>query len=343
MRTFSWASGGALILAVVLASGVRAAETVEFPTAIDAYRQGISAHRGGHPDAAARALEYAAERGVLGAQLKLAKMYAAGDGVARNDAKAFRYYQRIADQYADISPTHPVARYVAEAFVALAQYRRDGVPALQLKANAYRAVGLLVHAASYFGDATAQYELARMYLTGEGVLKDTSLAVNWLANASKKQHALSQALLGDILWRGIDGTPRRPLKGLALLELARENASREEAAVVEPLYERAFAEAKAGERETAEKIAAYWQRRPQEGEAAVATETVHPTPPAEARSDAARPAAASAPVTPLPATPASAPPSAAARPTAAVVEATPAQPIGLGFRNVGDGAASTAQ
>jgi len=343
MRTCSWA-GGALILALISASGVRAAETVEFPTAIDAYRQGISAHRGGHPDAAARALEYAAERGILGAQLKLAKMYATGDGVARNDAKAFRYYQRIADQYAEISPAHPVARYVAEAFVALAQYHRDGVPTLQLNANPYRAVGLFVHAASYFGDPNAQYELARMYLSGEGVLKDTSLAVNWLANASKKQHAPSQALLGDILWRGIDGTPRQPLKGLALLELARQNASRSDAAMVEPLYKRAIAEAKADERETAEKIAAYWQHRPQEGEAAMSTESVRPAAPAEARQDAARPAAASAPVAPPPATPASAAPSAAApRPTAAVVEATPTQPMGLGFQNVGDNTPSTAQ
>ena len=78
--------------------------------------------KGGRMVVALPALEYAAARGVLGAQLKMARLYAAGRDVPKNDAKAFSYFQEIADQYADISPSSPIAKYVGESLVALGQY-----------------------------------------------------------------------------------------------------------------------------------------------------------------------------------------------------------------------------
>src|ERR1700743_3645264 len=48
-----------------------------------------------------KALEYAAENdNSMLAQLKLGRMYAAGDGVARNDLRAFEYFNRIAKDHA---------------------------------------------------------------------------------------------------------------------------------------------------------------------------------------------------------------------------------------------------
>ena len=116
--------------------------------------------------AALPALEYAAKRGVLGAQLKLARAYAAGRDVPKDDAKAFVYFEQIADQQADISPSSPIAKYAAEAFVALGQYYLDGIPAMPLVANPVYAADLFRHAASYFGNAEAQYRLARLYMNG---------------------------------------------------------------------------------------------------------------------------------------------------------------------------------
>ena len=140
------------------------------------------------------ALEYAAKRGVLGAQLKLARIYARARDVPKDDAKAFTYYQQIADQQADISPSSPIAKYVAEAFVALGEYyaRRHSRDAARGATRSY-AADLFRHAASYFGNAEAQYRLARLYMNGDGVEKNVGLAVNWLATAAKKQHAASQA------------------------------------------------------------------------------------------------------------------------------------------------------
>ena len=154
-----------------------------FASATEAYRQGTKAMKAGRAAVALPALEYAAKRGVLGAQLKLARAYASGRDVPKDDAKAFSYFQEIADQYADISPSSPVAKYVGEAFVALGQYYIDGIPALSLAPNPAYAADLFRHAASYFGNADAQYRLARLYLEGEGVEKNVGLAVNWLATA----------------------------------------------------------------------------------------------------------------------------------------------------------------
>jgi TPR repeat protein len=122
---------------------------------------------------------------VLGAQLKLARIYASGNGVNKDSGRAFYFYRQIANQRADISPLSPVSKYVAEAFVALGEYYVDGIPSAQVLEDPIRAANLLRHAASYFGDADAQYQLARLYLDGEGVEKNVGLAINWLATAAR--------------------------------------------------------------------------------------------------------------------------------------------------------------
>jgi TPR repeat protein len=74
------------------------------------------------------------------------------------------------------------------------------------------------------------------------VEKNVGLAINWLATAAKKQHAASQATLGEILWRGQEVRQRRA-RGLALIMLAHENAraSGKEPEWIGELYKEAFA------------------------------------------------------------------------------------------------------
>jgi hypothetical protein len=226
-----------------------------YASATEAYRQGASALKSGKSAAALPALEYAAKRGVLGAQVKLARAYASGRDLPKDDAKAFAYFQEIADQQADISPRSPIAKYAAEAFVALGQYYLDGIPAMSLAANPSYAAHLFRHAASYFGNAEAQYRLARLYMNGDGVEKNVGLAVNWLATAAKKQHAASQATLGEILWRGQDVRQRRA-RGLALIILAHENgvASGKEPKWIGELYREAFGKSDKPTRKDAEAL-----------------------------------------------------------------------------------------
>ena len=253
MLTCKLALGAVAALVMLGPVAVGADDPPPYASATDAYRQGVSTIKSGKVSAALPALEYAAKHGVLGAELKLARLYSTGrDDVAEDDAKAFTYYRAIADQYADISPSSPVAKFVGEAFVALGQYHLDGIASMPLPANPAYAADLFRHAASYFGNADAQYDLALLYLKGEGVEKDVGLAVNWLAMAAKKQQVASQATLGELLWRGTE-VRQREARGLALITLAHENAkaSGKEPKWIADLYAEAFAKSDAATRKEA--------------------------------------------------------------------------------------------
>jgi TPR repeat protein len=256
MRTCNKLAFGAIAALMMLGPvAVGADDPPPFASATEAYRQGVSAMNSGRTALALPALEYAAKRGVLGAQLKLGRLYAAGRDVPKDDAKAFSYFQQIADQYADISSSSPIANYVGEAFVALGQYSLDGIPAMSLAANPSYAADLFRHAASYFGNAEAQYQLGRLYLTGEGVEKNPGLAVNWLATAAKKQHAAAQATLGELLWRG-EEVRQRQARGLALITLAHENAvaAGNEPQWIGDLYREALAKSDSATRKEADAL-----------------------------------------------------------------------------------------
>ena len=123
----------------------------------------------GEKTRAVTSLQYAAEHGHGVALWQLGRMYADGDGVARDDLRAFEYFQKFADTHADDNPATPRARFVANAFVALGQYYLDGIPNTAVSANPERARRMFAHAASYFGDPDAQYQLAMLYVEGEGV------------------------------------------------------------------------------------------------------------------------------------------------------------------------------
>jgi exopolysaccharide production negative regulator len=257
MPIFSASTVGSALAAFIIltpAGVVGADEPPPYASATEAYRQGASAMKSGELASAVPALEYAAKRGVLGAQLKLARLYASGRDVPKDDAKAFYYFQHIADQYAEIPSSSPIAKYVGEAFVALGQYYSSGIPAMTLRPDPNYAVGLFRHAGAYFGNAEAQYQLGRLYLSGTGVEKNSTIAANWLSMAARKQHAGAQAVLGELLWRG-EGVSQRPARGLALLTLANENAK---ASGREPwigqLYQEAFAHADNMTRKDAEAL-----------------------------------------------------------------------------------------
>jgi len=216
------------------------------PTPVEAFRSGTQALRAGEKEKAITSLQYAAEQGHALAQWKLGRMYAEGDGVERSDLRAFEYFRRIADSYADDSPGTPQARFVANAFVALGHYYLDGIPNTPVKADPMRAQEMFSYAASYFGDPDAQYYLARLYLDGKGVPRDARQAARWLSLSANKGQHQAQATLGRMLFRG-EYLPRQVARGLMWLTLARDSALPEEAWITE-LYDAAFKQASDDER-----------------------------------------------------------------------------------------------
>ena len=195
-----------------------------YASATEAYRQGVSEVNAGKTAVALPALEYAAKRGVLGAELKLARIYSSGaGGVAEDDVKAFSYLQAIADQYADISPSNPVAQYVGEAFVALGHYYLDGIHGDPAAANPSMPPICSGTPQAISAMLTRNTAWRGSILTARA--SERMRPCSQLARHGRKEatSVTAQATLGEMLWRGND-VRQREATGLALITLAHENA-----------------------------------------------------------------------------------------------------------------------
>ena len=209
------------------------------------------------PETALTSLQYAAEGGHPIAQWKLGRMYADGDGVARDDLRAFEYFSRIANAHAEDSPSAPQATIVANAFVALGRYYLNGIPNSKIKSDPERAREMFSYAASYFGNADAQYDLARLYLKSAGTSRDDfRYGARWLGLAAQKGQHQAQAMLGQMLFNG-DQLPRQAARGLMWLTLARDSATPDEIWIKES-YNKAIARASDDDRAMALKMLEHW-------------------------------------------------------------------------------------
>src|SRR4030081_648580 len=155
------------------------------------------------PDSSLTSLQYAAEGGHPVAQWKLGRMYADGDGVTQDDLRAFEYFSRIANAHAEDSPSAPQAAIVANAFVSLGRYYLNGIPNSKIKVDKERAREMFSYAASYFGNADAQYDLARLYLkTPDASREDFRYGARWLGLAAQKGQHQAPGMLGQMLFHG---------------------------------------------------------------------------------------------------------------------------------------------
>jgi uncharacterized protein len=206
-----------------------------------ALREGLDSYRSGDAKHSVDALQFAAEGGESLARWKLGRMYADGDGVARDDYKAYQYFSQIVADYSDDDPAGREKAIVSSAFVALGVYNLNGIANSRLKANPERAIEMFHYAATNFGDANAQYNLGRIYLDGSsGIDKDTRQAARWLSLAAEKGNPSAQALLGQMLFNGQDGVARQRARGLMWLTLARDAATDPRDQWIAELYEKAI-------------------------------------------------------------------------------------------------------
>lgn len=208
-------------------------------------------------DTSLTSLQYAAEGGHPVAQWKLGRMYADGNGVTQDDLRAFEYFSRIANAHAEDSPSAPQAAIVANAFVALGRYYLKGIPNSKVTSDPERAREMFSYAASYFGNADAQYDLARLYLKGvSGSRDDFRYGARWLGLAAQKGQHEAQALLGQMLFNG-DQLPPQRARGLMWLTLARDSAAPDETWIKES-YNKAIARASEDDRAMALQMLEHW-------------------------------------------------------------------------------------
>jgi uncharacterized protein len=250
------------LAAVPIAPAIMPTRPAAPATPLEAFRSGTQALRQGKTRQALAELEYAADQGVPGAIWKLGRMYADGDGVPVNKARAYEHFRRLTMIYGDDSLGMPNARYVSNAFVTLGQYYLEGIPDL-LAADPHRAREMFRYAASYFADPDAQYNLGRLYLFGKGgARKDAIQAARWLNLAADKGDHRAQALLGEMLFKG-DEISRQAARGLFWLIMAKDGAGPEEEWITN-MYSAALAQANESERALAHKYLEDWLKKHRE-------------------------------------------------------------------------------
>ncbi|MEW5422879.1 tetratricopeptide repeat protein [Amorphus sp. 3PC139-8] len=249
------------VLAVVAtgawAGEADSAKTDDTSSLIDLFRDGVRAYYRGDKAIAVDKLSKAAENDHTMAQWKLGRMYANGDGVDEDDLKAFEYFSRVANAHVDEAPSSPQAPFVADALIELGDYYVTGIKDSAIKPNVERARNLYTYAASYFGNAQAQYRLGRMYLETDANDRDPRLAARWLKLSAEKGNPDAQAMLGDLLFFG-DDLPRRPVTGLMWLTIARRSATDTDSEWIRERQEKAFARASDDERKRATQLADTW-------------------------------------------------------------------------------------
>jgi len=225
--------------------------SMSFANGQQALRVGLDDLKAGETDSALAALTYAAEAGQVIARWKLGEMYASGDGVPRDDLKAYGYFDQLVEDYDEDQPDQRDLSAISNAFVTVGVYCLYGIPNSDVRSNPRRAHELFQYAATRFGDPNAQYNLAHMYIIGSGGLaKDNLVAIRWLALAAKQGHPPSEALLGHMLFVG-DGVPGQRARGLMWLELAKDGASSPKDQWINQLYQRDFQAATDSDRRTA--------------------------------------------------------------------------------------------
>jgi len=198
------------------------------------FKDGVSAYKNGKKDEALRVLGFAAEMGHTGARWKLARMYAEGDGVGDDDYAAYHLFLSVVNDGAELGISDE--SYISDALLALGFYNRYGIAGTDITPNPARARDFYLQAASNYGNATAQYELGRMLLDGEGGPPDQIQAARWLQLAARKGNAAAQAVLGNMLFQA-----GKTVQGLAMMTAACKHAQPQDRPWIEEMHARAFA------------------------------------------------------------------------------------------------------
>ena len=181
-------------------------------------RYGYQAWKDGDKAEAVDAFSFAAGRGDVAAQWKLARMYQTGDGVAQDDGAAYENFRAIADKFGSrIAP--PAQRaFVRYALSALGRYAMDGIqdsrPPSPRLAERY-----LYRAAALYGDTASQYRLGVLYEDASYRFDRPRLAARWLNLAAASGHARAKFRLGRMFAEG-RGVRENRVRGLAMMASA---------------------------------------------------------------------------------------------------------------------------
>jgi TPR repeat protein len=200
----------------------------------------------------------------LKAQIQLGRFYYDDTLVAENKVKACNLFKAAVQGHSGYDKTHPQAKAMGEAIRLLGLCYLKGAPSEDWKPYPQRAALLFLNAGATFENSSALFELAQLYLKGEGVRYNPRLAISHLYTAARKQYAPAQALLGLMKWEG-KIMKRRGKEGLALLIMAKdaddlESSPLEYRSWINQVYDDAFLTATRTEEYESAALARTWKK-----------------------------------------------------------------------------------
>lgn len=252
----------ALGFALTVDAGPSCAQApVKFVSPEAALEQGLGAYRAGVYVIALPALTYAAENKLLLGQYHLARLLADSATATTDHVRAYHLYRQIVEEHASSIDVDDDVRapYVGKALTALARYIYRGLPEIALEPNPTRAAEFLEEAATFFREPDGQFELAKLYLKGDGVAEDRRKALHWLSTLSQGGHAGAQAFFADLLWTG-KVVSKDEKRALTLIMLAVENAPGSDRIWIEEIYQRIFCGSASGIRQQADGLVASYRQ-----------------------------------------------------------------------------------
>jgi uncharacterized protein len=168
--------------------------------------------------------------------------------------RAYALFQGLSDEHGSVDPDDiRRAPYVAKAITSLASYVRRGLPEIGLKPDLERAVEFYRHSATFFNERDAQFELAKLHLTGQGVPLDVRLGLHYVQKLVQDSHAGAQAYLADLYWKGKHVSVDH-VRALALTKLAIDNASPSDRLWIEDSFQNFYCSTVADERSKAAEL-----------------------------------------------------------------------------------------
>ena len=168
----------------------------------DDLKKAKKAYKSGNYDRALRLFRRASDDGNIVADWYLGHMHRMGRGGERDDAVAYSYYSRVAENYDPDEKDQDRLRITVDAMVRIADYRRTGVASAGIAQNPANAAQSYLKIATTYGHPAAQYALGVMSLSGQGLRKNPQQGLKWLIAAARKRHPLAEAHLGELYLEG---------------------------------------------------------------------------------------------------------------------------------------------
>jgi uncharacterized protein len=153
----------------------------------------------------AEAEEYflkSSEDGNIIADWYLGHMYRLGRGVTRNQAMAFSYYSRVADNFDPEEPEKNRLRVMVDSQLRVADYQRSGLPEAKMKPNPQLAARTYLRLATTYAHPRALFALGVMSIEGEGMNKNPQQGIKWLNAAVRKRSPEAADYLSQLYQTG---------------------------------------------------------------------------------------------------------------------------------------------